>query len=301
MVLQLRRLKAFIFETLQRFSYRPWLILVVITILAYTFVGIFYKIVNLTMLNTKTGKGITEQTVAEDILPKEPLDFYTVIIERNLFGSTDKALSDKRAEISNETASVPDISMILNLRGTVAGDGEYGCAVIEERGKNEQGFYKIGDKVAGAVLVKIMRNAVVIRDGTQTKTIKMEETVERPLVPPGSGERKNIANTLGIITLSRTEMDGVLKDMGSMLRQAQVRPYFASGKPEGFMISNIQQESVYHKMGLIDGDIVQGVNDEKIQYAYDMVKLYNILKTGRQMSVMVTRNRQPQTFQYAFK
>jgi len=85
------------------------------------------------------------------------------------------------------------------------------------------------------------------------------------------------------------------------LRQAQVRPYFSGGIPDGFMVSNIRQGGIYQKMGLIDGDILQGINNRKMQSADDMVMLYNTLKSGSQMSIKIKRQGKEEILNYDFK
>ena len=68
--------------------------------------------------------------------------------------------------------------------------------------------------------------------------------------------------------------------MGSLLRQAQIRPYFNAGVPDGFLISNIRPGSLYQKMGVVDGDIIQEVNGRKIRTADDVMGLLNTIKAG---------------------
>ena len=86
-----------------------------------------------------------------------------------------------------------------------------------------------------------------------------------------------------------------------MLRQAQIRPYFNAGVPDGFMISNIQAGSLYQKMGVVDGDIIQGVNNRPIRTADDMMELFNTIKSGAGMSLSIKRRGNPETLNYQFR
>ena len=74
-----------------------------------------------------------------------------------------------------------------------------------------------------------------------------------------------------------------------MLSQAQIRPYFNAGVPDGFMVSNIRPGSLYQKMGIADGDIIQEVNNRKIQTADDVMGLLNTIKSGAAMSLTIKR------------
>ncbi len=71
--------------------------------------------------------------------------------------------------------------------------------------------------------------------------------------------------------------------MGSLLRKALVRPYFNAGVPDGFIISNIRSGSLYQKMGIMNGDIIQEVNSRKIQTADDVMGLLSTMKGRLQL------------------
>jgi len=80
-----------------------------------------------------------------------------------------------------------------------------------------------------------------------------------------------------------------------------VRPYFSAGKPDGFLISNIVQGSLYQQLGILDGDIIQGVNNRRIQTADDVMSLFNILKESSHVSLMLRRRGNQQTLNYQFQ
>jgi general secretion pathway protein C len=98
--------------------------------------------------------------------------------------------------------------------------------------------------------------------------------------------------------VSRNEIDAGLQDMGTLLRQAQVRPYFNAGVPDGFLITNIQAGSLYRRMGIMDGDIIQKINDKPIQTADDMTGLLNTLKSSPNISLTIKRRGNQETLHY---
>ncbi len=89
--------------------------------------------------------------------------------------------------------------------------------------------------------------------------------------------------------------------MGTLLRQAQIRPYFEGGVPEGFIISNIRPGSLYQKLGAVDGDIIQEVNGRKIRTADDVMGLLNTIKAGTNMSMTIKRRGSQETLNYHFQ
>ena len=199
------------------------------------------------------------------------------------------------------TAVQQDIALLIDLKGTVAGETKYGFAIIEEKGTRKQRLVKAGDVIAGAKVVRINRNAVDLLVDDQERTLKIAETKEAPILPPPPAGAAAPSVSPGSLVLNRSEIGAGLQDMGSMLRQAQVRPYFNAGVPDGFMISSIQAGSLYQKMGIVDGDIIQGVNNRAIRTADDMMDLYNVIKSGSGMALSIKRRGNPETLNYQFR
>ena len=280
------------------------LILPAIVVITYALVGLGYDLLSLKLLKGGAVRPATSETAPASSLKREPADAYMVITQRNLFGSTDKAIADKKTEAAAAAAAVegPDFSTLVEVKGTVAGTGKDGFAVIEEKGKNKQVLYKVGNVVAGAKVVKIARNAVTFLVGDQERVLKMADTSQGPLLPPRPGRPPAVGpRGAGPMVISRSEVDSSLKDMGTMLSQAQIRPYYSDGAPDGFMITNIRPGSIYEKIGLTEGDIIQGTNDRRLVTADDMTALYNSMKAGSALTLKVKRGGQQQNLQYVFQ
>jgi len=287
----------------QTARYRTGAILVVIAILTFQSVGIFYRAVGLTLIRDRTAAPAVQQTASAPVTTAEPVDAFKVIAERNLFGTTDKTLADKQAASQTQGAQ-PDIASTLEVRGTVAGDAKYGFAVIEDKTQKKQRLYKVGDMISGAKVVRIMRNAVAFLVNDQEKILKVPETVEKGGLPtPAAATAAPVqaAAPGGATIVNRSDVADSLKDMGTMLNQAQIRPYFSAGRPDGFMVSSIRGGSLYHKIGLLDGDIVQAVNNRKLTSGDDMVELYNLFKSSPNMTLKVLRQGREQNFNYTFR
>jgi type II secretion system protein C len=278
---------------------RPAVIVLVITVFMYAVVGIFYKTISLKMIRTKVSRTVETTAPVAGVIKKEPVDAFKVIVDRNLFGSTDKTIADKQTD---QGKSEMDIATMFELKGTIAGDRNYGFAIIEEKGKGKQRLYKVGDSVAAARLTQIRRSSVVLRVGDQDKILKMAEARESPILPPRApGSAAAASDASGPIAISKSEVGATMKDMGAMLSQAQIRPYFAAGVPEGFMISNIRQGSIYQKMRLADGDIIQGINNKQVKTADDMVEFYNMLKSGSNINLKIKRQGKQESLNYVFQ
>lgn len=290
---------------------RRTVILVLMGAFLYQGVGIFYKALTLQIISMKPAPAAEVKAPPATAAVREPAETYRIIPERNLFGTTNKAVAEKQAG----QAQQQDIALLIDLRGTVAGDSKYGFAIVEEKGTRKQRLVKAGDVIAGAKVVRIKRNSMDVLVEDQERTLKIAETREAPILPQTAAAAPAPAQPApsarpsapagpvpsGAVVLNRSEIGAGFQDMGSMLRQAQVRPYFNSGVPEGFMVSNIQAGSLYQKMGIVDGDIIQGVNNRPIRTADDMMELYNTMKSGPGMALSIKRRGNPETLNYQFR
>ncbi|MBN2438762.1 MAG: PDZ domain-containing protein [Deltaproteobacteria bacterium] len=281
------------------FVSRRTAILAVMAVMLFQGTGIFYKVLTLQLIRIRPAPAAAEQVRAAAVPVREPADAYRIIPERNLFGTTTKTVTDKQAA----TPQQQDVALLIDLRGTVAGGPGYGFAIVEEKGTKQQRLVKAGDLIDGAKVVRINRNTIDLLVGDQERTLKMAEMSEGPILPPlrGGMAAMPAAVPAGATVISRSEIDAGLQDMGSLLRQAQIRPYFNAGVPSGFLISNIRSGSIYRRMGIIDGDIIQKVNDRPIQTAEDMTGLLNTLKSGSGLSLTLQRRGKQETLNYQFQ
>jgi general secretion pathway protein C len=287
-------------------KYRPFLILLTMTLMAYLVVGIFYKVLSLSLIKTQVGPVSVESVVKKEIAAREPVESFKVIVERNLFGSTDKIFAAKQS--ADKAPPAPDFSTLYDLRGTVAGDSRYGFAILEEKSGRKQRLYKVGDAIGGGRIAKILRNSIVVKIGEEEKIMKIAETREAPILPPSgvAGQPAPPVSTpavsaSGSMTVNRGDVTDGLKDIGTMLSQAQIRPYFSMGAPDGFLVTNIRPGSIYQKMGIANGDIIQGVNDKNIRTADDMMAFYNTLKGSSNVTINIKRQGRQEKLNYVFK
>ena len=276
---------------------RRTVILVLMAVFIYQGVGIFYKVLTLQIIRMKPAPA-AEVKVPAAAAVRETADTYRVIPERNLFGTTTKTVADKQAGPAQQ-----DITLLFDVKGTVAGAGKYGFAIIEEKGTRKQRLVKAGDVVYGAKVIRIKRNAVDILVAERERTLKIVETKEAPILPPPQGGTASIGPPPppGSVVIPRSEVQEAMEDMGSMLSQAQIRPYFNAGVPDGFIVNSIRSGSLYQRMGIANGDIIQEVNNRKIQTADDVMGLLNTVKSGASLSLGIKRQGKSETLSYQFR
>lgn len=272
--------------------YRLLFILLAITFLSYFSVDIFYKVAGAKLTRVKTEGMFDEKATVHKVSRKPSLHSYKVISNRNLFGSIDKASVEKQINLDE----LEPTKLKLALLGTVAGNEKFGFAVIEETDKRKQGLFRVGDTVATATVIKIMRGVVALRVGDRDEILKMKEG---NLDKKGDGGK--VSTPESTIKVDKADIDHAFENMNKILTQARIRPHFSSGKPDGFIISRIKKGSIFHKMGLKSGDVVQGVNDRPMESVDDMLELYKEMKSGSEVILNIKRRGKQESMKYVFK
>ncbi len=201
----------------------------------------------------------------------------------------------------------------VRLVGTLFG-GSLGFAMLRDLKKGEEQVVHIGTDLGpwlgnewtGVRVAEVRRNQVVLQDGEKRHVLEVDHegalprsepvaaVVESadpgaagedgPPPPPPSGEAQ---------TLSRTEVDDKLKNLGFLITQLSVQPFFQNGRPAGFKLSRIRPGSFVDQLGARNGDIIQEVNGKPVQTVKDAFLLYNSFKTEPSVQVKMLRGGQP--------
>jgi len=272
---------------------------VALSILLFISVDVFYRIVSAQLNDV----GIREIAEARPSPAKgyrrPPLSNYRAITERNIFGSLENASEGiKPSDIEN----LEPTKLKLALVGTVAGSDEDAAAFIEEMDKRRQELYRVGDSVKDATLKAILEGKVVLsvdgkdeiltmvepssRRSSSSSTVEKSSTPSRAVTP----QRRSAGVTR---TIRRSDIQKSLEDVSGLLNQARIEP---APSDDGFALSNIKSGSLFAKMGLRNGDVVQGVDNRPITGTEDVVSFYrelgsasnitlDIIRNGRQMSL----------------
>lgn len=272
-----------------------------LSILIYIGVDIFYRTIcfQLTELSSVEMAEVRAPNIAHYV--PQPLNSFDVIVDRNIFGSSDEASSDVEPMDmeAKEIEALEPTSLKISLLGTVTGSEENACAVIEEAGRKTQGLYRVGDAVQNAVVKKILWGKVVLRVGDRDEILSMDEAETKK----GGGARSSsqTAHKGDTITVARSDIQDSLKNINKLLTQARIRPHLKDGKPDGFVLSYIKANSFFTKLGLKRGDIIKRINGKQINTPEDAFSFYQALESGTPLSMEISRRGKPKTINYRFK
>ncbi len=234
---------------------------------------------------------------------------YKKIIKRNILkvitDRKDKALKNKDDDL-REIAKLKVTTLKLKLLGTVAGGnpGET-YAVIEDQRKKKQSLYQVGQRVQGAKIIKILRQQVVLEYNGEDQVLEMSFLSNSILKEHFDSPRKSKAEKPNkkpsapkVINLTRSSTDSLLNNSNQALKQARIKPHFNNGQPDGLLVFGIKPESLYAKMELKNGDIIQSVNGKKLKSVEDTSKLFQGLKNASDMNIKIKRHGRTEEINY---
>lgn len=264
----------------------------------------------MTVLNSRLAPtpAMQEQAVKLSEKPAaaaRPLEDYAIITERNLFGGTSQGLAEaSREEIVLDDMPVALKSLGLKLVGTVvANKPEESSAIIEDQSTRKQEVYQEGDRVKQALIKRILRHNVVINTGRRDEVLTMvpEESTGKTRAPERATRTRRRPAAGSTIRLDREELESQMANLNELMQQVRIRPFMEGRRPAGFLVSNIKPGSLFSKMGLRNGDVIQGVNGETITTPDQAIELYESLMEGGEIALEIKRGRRKQNLRYEIK
>jgi len=233
-----------------------------------------------------------------------------VILRRNLFGAADLDVDAEEAPAAGEAD--------LRLRGIASSEGR-SFAVFENTASGEQNVFGIGDKVFnGPKLVSVdVAGADVLLRGKKRRYVIEDEDASAAVTDDANGGEKGAARRLGdkaagaasgvkktganAYLVDRREVEQAVANLNEVITQARAVPVLSEGKSAGFKLFSIRRGSIFEKIGLVDGDIVQRVNDTELTDPSKAVGLLEEIQSMGQIRVNFMRSGKLQTNTYTIR
>jgi general secretion pathway protein C len=218
------------------------------------------------------------------------LGYYSSVLERGLFGESGKPSSRTSAPVAAN----------YKLIGTMEGKVFSGAVLEDDKG---QAFYRINRKLPdGSVIINLTRNKVDLRrpDGTTVTVERVDDT--KIVAMKKNNNSSNVRRLSGSkFVVDQKEVIASTQNMGKILTQARALPYVDHGKTVGFRISEIVPGSIFTKIGLKNGDVIQSVNSQSLDDPAKFFQLYQGLRNQRSISIDLLRGGQRETLTYEIK
>ena len=270
--------------------------LLALAVIVFLSVSLFYTVIRAKLRDVDTPRDVMHRLPDVRGYRKPPLDYYSAIIKGSIFFSGEEAPSEIEGQ---RIEDLQPTSLKVALLGTVVGDEQSAVAVIEDINKKMQGLYRVGDSIQSAVVRKILRGKVVLRVGDRDEVLTIEEAAA------SRAEKQQVESKptgkSSTIVVGRSDLQESLNNLHELLSQARVRPHFKDGRAQGLAVSNIRPGSFFEKLGLRNGDIVQGIDGRNINSPDDVLEVYSKLRSGSHVALEITRNGVQRTIDYKFR
>ncbi len=233
----------------------------------------------------------------------EPESAYAVIYERDVFHAVKRDVDDE-----GPTSEAKRTDLNVKLWGTaVAHDPAQSFAVIEDLAARRQGLYRVGDPIAEvATLARVEWSRVILERNGEEEVLEIatargpEKTSQAPGTASARSERiRKTADNKFLI--DRRELEKTVENLNEVFTQARAVPYFQDGKTVGFRVFAIKPGSVFEKIGLQNGDVIQRVNGVELTDPTKAISLFTELQNEGHIAVDLQRNKQAKSFSYEIR
>ncbi|MEQ8278824.1 MAG: type II secretion system protein GspC [Deltaproteobacteria bacterium] len=251
----------------------------------------------------------------------------TAFLERNVFKAeredltppppeeTDPKKAGEAGEIDEDNCVVA--SMGANLLATVVSSvPENSVAMFQDTSKNVTVEVRIGDRLLDEATVHAIewRTVLVNKDG-QCQEFSMEDEpkkVSRRATPKPAVASNNKSDDEGLgkgvkkvsdseYEIPKEEIDNVLSNLNKVATQARIVPSFHNGKANGFKLFSIRPNSLYSKIGIQNGDIVQKINGYEMNSPDKALEIYSKLKDASTITVDLVRRGKSKSLSYSIR
>jgi len=240
---------------------------------------------------------------------------YSAIASRNIFSPTasrPKPAPKPKVIRRQPKPAIAPTALNLKLVGTIISDQpENSKAVISKSDGREQKIYMVSDEVGkNAVIVAINRLEVLIDNAGRIETLSMK-VEKKGLQRPGKGkgkfgkrQRRGATATGGGIravgpgqyAIERPYFENQLKNISGLLVQIRAIPNRdKDGTINGFKVFQIQQGSMFNRIGLKNNDVIRQINGQALNSAEAGLALFSSLKNETHFAIDLLRNNEKKT------
>jgi general secretion pathway protein C len=216
---------------------------------------------------------------------------WKLITRRPVFGALGKAAGPATPN------QPPPSPLSLTLNGTFVIDGEEPYAIIEDKKKQQQDMFLLGQSIfEQATLKQIYQDRVEIERLGKIEVLRLDEfgSSDGPTVG-------GVSNNGDDFVVDEAEVDKGLENLPLLLTQARAVPYFKDGRSIGLRMFAIKTGSLYEKIGLKNGDILKSINGNSLADITQALKLFEQLKQERSISLVLERDKQDREFKYTIR
>ena len=236
--------------------------------------------------------------------PVAPARLTEEILNSGLFAAARASGRGPESPTATQPIRPLDAAKRIKVMGTVIGEGVSALAVLEDLVSKRQLLYHLYDRIPDVgQIVEIRRDGIMVKEGEQQEFLFLAVALPGLARPVAVAATPTPAASKGLFAKGRLSVDRQflaqsMSDVPQLLTQAQALPFYQDGKLTGWKIESIKPGSVYEKIGLLAGDVLQRVNGVEIRDPGMMLTLFQQVKNENQVKVDLIRASQKTTLTY---
>lgn len=199
----------------------------------------------------------------------------------------------------------------LKLRGTMAGVGGSGLAMIDINGVTE--VIAVGEEVAGMTLAEVNTYSARLEAPGRSQILEMDVATSLPApvtlptqpvavdLDPAASPTPGVAATPGAgeapaAILTQTELRNILDNPGQFAGNGfRMKPVMRDGEIVGMRVTMRDASHPLARLGVQDGDIVRSLNGTALNGPEALSSIYRVLRNTSNLNFDVERNGTPQS------
>lgn len=263
--------------------------------------------------------------VSQELTTVKNQEDYDIIVEKNIFDSSEVQQESDSESGDQESAYIPGSEAVktsLNIKVLallVIGEGKdkRSSATIDTGGAGGIDVYGVGDEKSfspGTRLIQVKPDRIeFVRSNRLEYAELIQDTGESIFGPPKPLGQTQVASksipavgetitksTEGKFTIDQKELDNAIQNMDKLFTEIRAVPNFQDGKVAGMKILSVKPGSVFAKLGLKRGDILNRINGIELDVRKGF-EIFNQLKDQKNISLDLVRGGANQTVEYEIR
>jgi len=305
----------------------------VLNILAVLFFSYFAaKITNVylgRLLEVSRSIGVVKQGAASgDFLRPVPKSHYDVIADRDIFDSREEIIAPPAEEEEKKVAAQPTGVAVKTTLGIklqavlVVGSGKDDRSNAVVKKGNQTGVYAPRGKEIfhpGVVLVQIKPDRIEFLNSGRLEYAELDSKLgESIFKKPGElvaaksagktavekkeepKEKKVGEISEGKFVIDQSEINDALENIDKLYTQIRAVPFFKDGKVQGMKVFAVRPGSIFSKLGLKRGDVLQRINGVELDVKRGF-EIFSQLRDQKSFTLDLQRGSGNKTLEYEIR
>jgi general secretion pathway protein C len=212
---------------------------------------------------------------------------------------TGLSLADRPQPSAPLSSDTPPTQLALKLLGTMTSPAPgLSLASVYEDATHRTRTVWVGSTVQQAEVVSIERTRVLLSNGGRMEILDITSLPPAPQVtasplPPSTGFGSTIRQTgPESYTVQRQDVENTLANLSQVAMQARIVPTFRGGSSQGFKLFAMRPDSIYARLGMKNGDILQRVNGLTLDDPTRALESYARLRSASRIELEIERDGQ---------